>query len=61
MKPATMGWGIIFPATFAIAFAIKSGGRFEELAPGLISLALFFGSTSMSAASIMFERRIGLF
>lgn len=61
MKPATMSWGVIFPAAFAIAFALKSGSRFEELVPGLIALALFFGSTSMSAASIMFERRIGSF
>jgi ABC-2 type transport system permease protein len=28
---------------------------------GMISLALFFGSTSMSAMSIVFERRIGSF
>ncbi|GAB6102534.1 ABC transporter permease [Thermococcus atlanticus] len=61
MKPATMSWGIIFPASFALAFAIKSGGRLGELAPGLIALALFFGSTSMSAASIVFERKIGSF
>ncbi|ASI98482.1 ABC transporter permease [Thermococcus celer] len=61
MKPATMSWGIIFPASFALAFAIKNGGRLGELAPGLIALALFFGSTSMSAASIVFERKIGSF
>jgi len=61
LKPATMSWGIIFPASFALAFAIKNGGRLGELAPGLIALALFFGSTSMSAASIMFERKIGSF
>nr|WP_281058509.1 ABC transporter permease [Staphylothermus hellenicus] len=44
-----------------MAFALKTGSRFEELVPGLIALALFFGSTSMSAASIMFERRLGSF
>lgn len=61
MKPGSLSWGIIFPFVFALAFMTKRGGLTEWLAPGMISLALFFGSTSMSAMSIVFERRIGSF
>ncbi len=61
LKPGSLSWGIIFPFVFALAFMTKRGGLTEWLAPGMISLALFFGSTSMSAMSIVFERRIGSF
>ena len=61
LKPGSLSWGIIFPFVFALAFMTRRGGLTEWLAPGMISLALFFGSTSMSAMSIVFERRIGSF
>jgi len=61
MKPGSISWGILFPFVFALAFMIRRGGLTEWLAPGMISLALFFGSTSMSAMSIVFERRMGSF
>ncbi|MCE4607223.1 MAG: ABC transporter permease [Desulfurococcales archaeon] len=61
LKPGSLSWGIIFPFVFALAFITRRGGITEWLAPGMISLALFFGSTSMSAMSIVFERRIGSF
>ncbi len=61
MKPGSISWGILFPFVFALAFMAKRGGLTEWLAPGMIALALFFGSTSMSAMSIVFERRMGSF
>lgn len=61
LKPPTISWGILFPLAFALTFIIRSRGDIHELAPGLISLALFFGTTSMASASIVFERRIGAF
>ncbi len=61
LKPGSLSWGIIFPFVFALAFMTRRGGLTEWLAPRMISLALFFGSTSMSAMSIVFERRIGSF
>ncbi len=61
LKPGTVSWGILFPFVFALAFMLRRGGLTEWLAPGMIALALFFGSTSMSAMSIVFERRIGSF
>ncbi len=60
MKPGTISWGLMFPLVFSLAFMLKHGASLW-LAPGMISLALFFGSTSMSAMSIVFERKIGSF
>jgi len=60
LKPPTISWGIVFPITFALAFTLR-GRNGAWLAPSLITLSLFFGSTSMSAASIVFERKIGSF
>ncbi len=61
VKPGTMSWGIVFPIAFTLAFLIRRGGIGEWLAPGLISMAIFFSATSMSAVSIVFERKIGSF
>ncbi len=55
-KPPTISWGIAFPFVFALAFLLRGWDKLW-LAPGLLTLSLFFGSTSMSAASIVFERR----
>jgi len=55
-KPPTISWGIAFPLVFAFAFLLRGWDKLW-LAPGLLTLSLFFGSTSMSAASIVFERR----
>jgi ABC-2 type transport system permease protein len=61
MKPGTVSWGILFPVAFTLAFMVRRGGLTPWLAPGMIALAVFFGSTSMSAMSIVFERRLGSF
>ncbi len=59
-KPPTISWGIVFPIVFVFSFLIK-GGNSLWLAPGLLTLSVFFGTTSMSAASIVFERRMESF
>jgi len=61
LKPPTISWGIVFPVAFTLAFILKGGRHAWEIIPGLIALALFFGTTSMAAASIVFERKIGSF
>jgi len=59
-KPPTISWGIIFPFVFALAFLLKSSNK-VWISPGLLALSVVFGSTSMSAASVLFERRTGSF
>jgi ABC-2 type transport system permease protein len=58
-KPPNISWGILFPFAFLLAFVIRNPGDPEALAPGLIALTLLFGTTSMEAIVITFERRIG--
>jgi ABC-2 type transport system permease protein len=68
-KPPNISWGILFPFAFVLAFVIRGGaargaagggmGDLEALVPGLLALTLLFGTTSMEAIVITFERRIG--
>ena len=58
-KPPNISWGILFPFAFILAFAIRNPGDLRALVPGLIALTLLFGTSSMEAIVIAFERRIG--
>jgi len=59
LKPPNISWGILFPFAFVLAFAIRSPGDVRSLVPGLLALTVLFGTTSMEAIVIVFERRIG--
>ena len=58
-KPPNISWGILFPFAFVLAFAIRNPGETHELVPGLLGLTILFGTRSMEAIVIVFERRIG--
>jgi len=58
-KPPNISWGILFPFAFILAFAIRNPGDLRSLAPGLLALTILFGTSSMEAIVIVFERRIG--
>jgi ABC-2 type transport system permease protein len=58
-KPPNISWGILFPFAFVLAFAIRNPGETRELVPGLLGLTILFGTSSMEAIVIVFERRIG--
>jgi len=58
-KPPNISWGILFPLVLSLAFSLRSPGDLETLAPGLIAMAAVFGTTSMEAIVITFERRTG--
>jgi ABC-2 type transport system permease protein len=58
-KPPNISWGILFPFAFLLAFTLRNPGDPEALVPGLLGLTLLFGTTSMEAIVITFERRIG--
>jgi ABC-2 type transport system permease protein len=59
LKPPNISWGILFPFAFVLAFAIRNPGDVRSLVPGLLALTVLFGTTSMEAIVIVFERRIG--
>jgi ABC-2 type transport system permease protein len=58
-KPPNISWGILFPLVLALAFSLRNPNGLAELAPGLIAMAAVFGTTSMEAIVITFERRTG--
>ena len=59
LKPPNVSWGIIFPVAWTLMFFLKSGTALDVrgLLPGVISLSVLFGTTSMLAVTITFERR----
>ncbi|MGA9347610.1 MAG: ABC transporter permease [Anaerolineae bacterium] len=59
LKPPNISWGIIFPFALILAFTIRQPGEMRDLAPGLLGMTVLFGTTSMEAIVITFERRIG--
>lgn len=58
-KPPNISWGILFPFAFILAFALRNPGDLRSLVPGLLSLTILFGTSSMEAIVIVLERRIG--
>jgi ABC-2 type transport system permease protein len=58
-KPPNISWGILFPFAFVLAFVIRDPTNVDDMVPGLVALTLLFGTTSMEAIVITFERRIG--
>jgi ABC-2 type transport system permease protein len=60
LKPPNISWGIIFPLAWTGMFFIRSGSGLEsvlELLPGVITISILFGTTSMLAVTITFEKR----
>jgi len=58
-KPPNISWGILFPFVFVLAFYLRNPVDFSPLIPGLLALSLLFGTTSMEAIVITFERMTG--
>ena len=60
LKPPNISWGIIFPLAWTGMFFIRSGSGLDnilDLLPGVMSLSILFGTTSMLSVTITFERR----
>jgi len=60
LKPPNLSWGIIFPLAWTLMFFIKSGAGFGDIRtilPGVMSLSILFGTTSMLAVTVTFEKK----
>jgi len=59
LKPPNISWGLMFPLAWTIMFFIKSGGAFsiKDILPGVMSMSILFGTTSMLAVTVTFERK----
>jgi ABC-2 type transport system permease protein len=59
LKPPNISWGLVFPIAWTLMFFLKSqtAVNVRELLPGVMSLSILFGTTSVLAVTITFERR----
>ena len=60
LKPPNISWGLIFPIAWTGMFFIKSGSGLETipaLLPGVVAISVLFGTTSMLAVTITFEKK----
>lgn len=60
LKPPNISWGLIFPLAWTGMFFVRSGREFETvltLLPGVIGISLLFGTTSMLAVTVTFEKK----
>lgn len=60
LKPPNISWGIMFPLAWTAMFFIKSGSGLESvlfLLPGVMSISILFGTTSMLAVTVTFEKK----
>lgn len=60
LKPPNISWGLIFPIAWTGMFFIRSDGGLDSiltLLPGVISISILFGTTSLLAVTITFEKK----
>ncbi len=60
LKPPNISWGLIFPLAWTGMFFIRSGAGVDSvlsLLPGVMALSILFGTTSLLAVTVTFEKK----
>jgi len=60
LKPPNISWGLIFPLAWAGMFFIRSGAGLDSirsLLPGVMAVSVLFGTTSLLAVTVTFEKK----
>ncbi|HMA86613.1 MAG: ABC transporter permease [Desulfobacterales bacterium] len=60
LKPPNVSWGLVFPLAWTGMFFIKTGsglGSIPSLLPAVVALSILFGSTSLLAVTVTFEKK----
>lgn len=60
LKPPNISWGLIFPLAWTGMFFIRSGSGLDSIPamlPGVMAVSVLFGTTSMLAVTVTFEKR----
>ncbi|MDX9787372.1 MAG: ABC transporter permease [Desulfobacterales bacterium] len=60
LKPPNVSWGLVFPLAWTGMFFIKSGSGLDSimaLLPGVVAISILFGTTSMLAVTVTFEKK----
>jgi ABC-2 type transport system permease protein len=64
LKPPNISWGLIFPLAWTAMFFIRSGSGLDtvrSLLPGVMGISVLFGTTSLLAVTVTFEKKGGSF
>ncbi len=60
LKPPNVSWGLVFPLAWTAMFFVRTGSGLEkaiEVLPGVVAISILFGTTSMLAVTITFEKK----
>jgi ABC-2 type transport system permease protein len=60
LKPPNISWGLIFPLAWTGMFFIRSGSGLDTVSavlPGVMAVSVLFGTTSMLAVTVTFEKK----
>jgi ABC-2 type transport system permease protein len=60
LKPPNISWGLIFPLAWTGMFFIRTGAGLESISallPGVMAVSILFGTTSMLAVTVTFEKK----
>ena len=60
LKPPNISWGLVFPLAWTAAFFVRSGSGLESVSailPGVMGVSVLFGTTSMLAVTVTFEKK----
>jgi len=60
LKPPNISWGLIFPLAWSGMFFIRSGiglDSINALLSGLLTISILFGTTSVLAVTVTFEKK----
>jgi ABC-2 type transport system permease protein len=60
LRPPNISWGLIFPLAWTGMFFIRSGsglGDIPTLLPGVVAVSILFGTTSVLAVTVTFEKK----
>ncbi len=60
LKPPNISWGLVFPLAWTAAFFVRTGTGLEgipSLLPGVMAVSVLFGTTSMLAVTVTFEKK----
>ena len=60
LKPPNVSWGMVFPLAWTGMFFIRSGSGIDSvigLLPGVVALSILFGTTSVLAVTVTFEKK----
>ncbi len=60
LKPPNISWGLIFPLAWTGMLFIRTGSGLESILsvlPGVVCVSILFGTTSMLAVTVTFEKK----